>query len=515
MSVESEILCKRINDMRGIRMKIQNKFMIFFVIVLTLVCIITLIIYQNSQQSVKQYDRILQRFLVLNEISQNTAEINQIFQEYLLIEDDDLLVEFEKYKQEIYTSQEQFLKIIAPNDTSLVKNYYHMLSYLIDRMERSLETKKGVEGASYFIYRDEAERVSTWLNETTLRLINSELEEYHELHAENLLQNQRNLSFAIIGAMLLFAFSLLFTYLMSKQILAPIHHLAAQAKELSAGNFSVKDVEITNDEVGVLSHTFNQMKRNVHQLIAEMKQRALLEHQLKEQEIKNIDTTRLLKEMELRSLQNQMNPHFLFNTLNTVSKMAYIEGAQKSSDLIVSISKLLRYNLKPIENEVTLLDEMNHVKEYIDIQKARFSERIKIEIKIETDIADISIPLLTLQPIVENAYIHGLDDVESGGKITIHIYEKGEHVLVKIEDNGVGIKQKTVEELLAIGAAKDGAAPKGHLTGIGLINVKKRILMFYEGDGDLHISSIEGKGTKIYLMLPKYNLLSKGAESIV
>ncbi|WP_096438865.1 sensor histidine kinase [Alteribacter populi] len=479
-------------------MRIHNKFMVFFIIVLSLMCAITLIIYKNSQESIGQYDRILQRFLVLNEISQNTDEINHVFQDYLLVQNEERLEDFEQYKAEIYSNQAQFTEVISPQyDTSLSKNYYHMLSYFIDQMERSLETQTQEQTTEHFIYREEVEKVATWLNETTLRLINHELEDYHQLHSDSLMQNQFHLSFAIYGAMSLFAISLLFTYFMSKRILSPIHRLVEQANELSTGNFDVKDVEVTNDEVGVLSETFNQMKRNVKQLFVEIKQRAKLEQKLQDQEIKNIETHRLLKEMELRSLQNQMNPHFLFNTLNVVSKMAYIEGAEKSSDLVVSISKLLRYNLRPLEKAVTLRDEISHVKEYIEIQQVRFSERIVVEIKIETNDLDIPIPLLTLQPIVENAFIHGVDAKESGGEICIRVFERNHAVVAEISDNGEGIDADVLKELTD--------EPKGHLTGIGLMNVQKRLRMFYDKDDTVKVNSTLGYGTTIQLSLPKTN----------
>ncbi len=487
-------------------MRIHNKFMVFFIIVLSLMCAITLIIYKNSQESIGQYDRILQRFLVLNEISQNTDEINHVFQDYLLVQNEERLEDFEQYKAEIYSNQAQFTEVISPQyDTSLSKNYYHMLSYFIDQMERSLETQTQEQTTEHFIYREEVEKVATWLNETTLRLINHELEDYHQLHSDSLMQNQFHLSFAIYGAMSLFAISLLFTYFMSKRILSPIHRLVEQANELSTGNFDVKDVEVTNDEVGVLSETFNQMKRNVKQLFVEIKQRAKLEQKLQDQEIKNIETHRLLKEMELRSLQNQMNPHFLFNTLNVVSKMAYIEGAEKSSDLVVSISKLLRYNLRPLEKAVTLRDEISHVKEYIEIQQVRFSERIVVEIKIETNDLDIPIPLLTLQPIVENAFIHGVDAKESGGEICIRVFERNHAVVAEISDNGEGIDADVLKELTDKNELEVTGEPKGHLTGIGLMNVQKRLRMFYDKDDTVKVNSTLGYGTTIQLSLPKTN----------
>lgn len=489
-------------------MKIHNKFMGFFIVVLTLMCAVTIIIYKNSQGSVEQYDQILQRFLILNEIAQSTDEINREFREYLLVGSDDNLTDFNDYRHDILESQQQFNAVMSPDyDSSLSKNYYHMLSYFIDRMEQAIETQ-GHNESEHFLYREEAEKVSEWLNGTTLRLINQELEDYHLLHADTLQQNQTNLSFAVSAAMVLFLISLLFTYFMSKKILSPVRHLALQANELATGNFNVRDVDVTNDEVGVLSQTFNQMKRNVAQLIEEMKQRAKLERQLKEQEIKNIETDRLLHEMELRSLQNQMNPHFLFNTLNIVSKMAYIEGAEKSSELTVSISKLLRYNLKHLNDDVTIADELEHVQEYIDIQQTRFSERVNVSVQTNTRYLNVPLPLLTIQPLVENAFIHGIDGKEENGKISIHIYDKLENVIIDITDNGPGIDESTLEKIKAQSQTSQSEGAKGHLTGIGLVNVRKRLAILYGEQGRMRILSSES-GTTIRLVLPQHNILPK------
>ena len=418
-------------------MNIQNKLIAFFFLLIILMSAVSFFIYQSGQQSISQYDDILQRFLLLNEIAQTNHELQTLFTRYLLVPSDEHLAQFEHHKQNMLVYQQQFAELIPTDSTrSMSKNYYHMLSYLLNRMELAFETYGQENTREHFQYREDVYKVSSWINETTLKLISHELTDYHTFHHELLVKSQSYLTMGIMFAIILFKTSLLFTYLFCKKITDPIRLLADQAKALSDGNFRIKDLPVTtHDEIGILTRTFNQMKKDIHHFIEEIKQKAALEAKLQAQTIKNIKMSHLLKEMELRTLQNQMNPHFLFNTLNMASKLAYIEGAEKTSDLIVSISNLLRYNLRSIDKPVTLA-EFNHVRHYFEIQKNRFGERVSIKLNIDDSCLSQPVPLLTLQPLVENAFIHGVDPLESGGEIGITVRDTPAHVHVEVYDNG-------------------------------------------------------------------------------
>ncbi|SDO12328.1 sensor histidine kinase [Alkalicoccus daliensis] len=493
-------------------MRIHHKFMVFFVIILCAMSAVTWIIYSNSKQTTEQYDQILDRFLVLNEISQHTAHANQLFENYLMIQNESQLTALQNRQVQLLSMQSQFAEVMASEEnSSLYKNFYHMLAYFNHEVNAAIETQDSERTSEHFLHREEVEKISSWLNDTTLQLINEELGDYHDMHADVLEEREFHQLLALNGAGAFFIVSIIVTYFMSKRILRPVQALIYQSSEISAGNFDVKDVRVTNDEVGVLSQTFNQMKHNVDQLIKEMRHRAQLERKVKNQEIEHLETKRLLKEMELKSLQNQMNPHFLFNTLNTVAKLSYIEGAAQSSGLIVSISKLLRYNLQPIESQVTLEAELNHVNKYIEIQQTRFGERIKVNTFIETNHLDVRLPVLTLQPIVENAFIHGLDALEDGGRITIHVFEKENSVFIKVEDSGAGIPEETLKMLRTPEQSAAREKVQGHLTGIGLKNVQKRLSLLFDKDNLVTINSQVNKGTAVILEIP---LHKKGSVQI-
>jgi sensor histidine kinase YesM len=275
----------------------------------------------------------------------------------------------------------------------------------------------------------------------------------------------------------------------------PIIQLAHVAREIGAGRLDGPDVNpTTNDELRLLTITFNDMRRNLKQLIAEMKQKAELD--------------RLVKELELKSLQSQINPHFLFNTLNTVAKMAYLEDAPQTSRLIEAVAAILRYNLGDLQRTVTLADEVRVAREYFFIQQTRFFDRIKFSLEAEPSCLGQRLPPLTLQPLIENAFIHGIESYEQGAELTVSIAEGESRVIVEVRDNGVGMDEqvKTEFEAFIRGEERESRREegRGHSTGIGLRNVIRRLQLFYGVTDVVDIESAPGRGTTIRLRLPKW-----------
>ena len=253
-----------------------------------------------------------------------------------------------------------------------------------------------------------------------------------------------------------------------------------------------KIVVESNDEIAFLAKTFDVMRININDLILEIQQKAQLEHELQQSKL-------LLKESQLKSLQSQINPHFLFNTLNTLSKKAYLDGAEETSDLLVSVAGLLRYNLKRIDRSVTLYEEVLVLYQYMEIQKARFADRLHFETKIDESCLHVNIPGLTIQPIIENAVIHAIEPEENGGTISVRIFRDECWIIIEIEDSGKGITQEKIKLLLK-GQLNTN---EGHSTGIGFQNVVKRLQLFYGVDNLVSIESEEGIGTKVIIQIPE------------
>jgi len=227
----------------------------------------------------------------------------------------------------------------------------------------------------------------------------------------------------------------------------------------------------------------------------------------------NLKMKNLLKNAELQALQSQINPHFLFNTLNAGVQLAMMEDAEKTSNFLAKMSDLFRYNLRKMDNPVTLQEEIQNVYSYIFLLETRFGDLIKYEYNIDEGALDISMPAQILQPVIENACIHGVGDMESGGLITLSVKRMDNIIQVTIEDNGKGMDSKTMDEIFnpssEMPVTKD-KNKKGHTTNIGLNNVIKRLRGFYGEQDVFEIKSVVGKGTSMILKLPLVKEEEKG-----
>ena len=206
-----------------------------------------------------------------------------------------------------------------------------------------------------------------------------------------------------------------------------------------------------------------------------------------------------LKLSQLRVLQAQINPHFLFNTLNCINQTAMNENAIMTESLIKSVSGILRYSLSMMDRNASLEEEINVVKQYIHIQKLRYSDRVKFSLRISTDLTKIKVPGMTLQPFVENAFIHGIEPKEEGGTIKIEIYEEASFCIILIEDSGCGIDEETLSKIISEDLKQEHI---GHTTGMGIKSVVERLELLYDEKNIFTIESKRGLGTKIYLRIP-------------
>lgn len=217
---------------------------------------------------------------------------------------------------------------------------------------------------------------------------------------------------------------------------------------------------------------------------------------IRNEEINKLNTEKQLESMKFDMLKNQVNPHFLFNTLNAINGMTQLEEAEVSGKMTMALSDLFRYNLKTTDQEVPLYMELKVLSDYIYLQEMRFGSRITFEVKCEIDEKLYMMPSFTLQPLVENALVHGLSSKEEGGTIRVRIFSRNNRLLVTVGDDGLGMDEETIRLMM-----KDIAEESNHRIGIGLGNVAKRINGMYK-DGTFNIYSKENRGTAIVIDLP-------------
>lgn len=214
------------------------------------------------------------------------------------------------------------------------------------------------------------------------------------------------------------------------------------------------------------------------------------ERRLAEQIRLNAELEEALRAMELRALQSQVNPHFLFNTLSSIAACSFMEQAPKTYDLVQALARLLRYTLRQIGQMVELDEELRHVQDYLLIEKTRFGERINVAYAITPAALRTRLPLLTIQPLVENAIIHGLEP-KAGGTVTIAARVESGRAVIQVIDDGAGIS-----------APGSPAAKTSHVTGLGLENVRRRLGHAFGEQGGLAVESRPGQGTTVTLTLP-------------
>ena len=303
----------------------------------------------------------------------------------------------------------------------------------------------------------------------------------------------------------------------SESLVTPIQTLAGAVREISKNDFRGDDVVVdSKDELGELVDSFNQMKDRMARHLATLEENRVLTEKIHHQEVQRIEAEKKLDTARLDLLRSQMDPHFLFNTLNTIAGMAELEEAETTEKMIRSLSSIFRYNLQTTAQFAALSREMKVVRDYMYLQQMRFGDRIRYEEEIAGDVDPdrVSVPALIIQPLVENAVIHGLSHTVEGGKVCIFISRtegaNGDLIVIRIEDTGEGMDEETLQRVRAeieagghpAGTQSEGDPGNERRVGIGLGNVAWRIRDVYK-DGNMTIESRKGEGTVVTLFIPE------------
>ncbi|WP_079478537.1 sensor histidine kinase [Halobacillus salinus] len=465
--------------------RIQSKLMVFFFILIFLMNGIAYYLYQGSQDTIRQYDHLLENFFLLNDVEQTTSRMYEDMTSYITKQSNDYYHSYQVDHRQLEQLRTE-LSTLKQNEV-ILDNYSNMITSFLEETDLAIRAYHIGEIETYSAHTQESERILSYIQDTTMTLINDELSNYDAFY-RNLVERSHWVERMGISVFVFTLFaSLLFAFRFSRQLTRPIQRLSRAARDISKGKLDGPDVHVkTNDEMKLLSETFNSMRKNLQQSIHEMKQKAEMQQ--------------LMKEMELKSLQNQVNPHFLFNTLNVIAKTSYMEEADKTGELIESVSSILRYNLSNLDHPATFKDEMESVRDYVFIQQARFGNRFAFRENIAFSTYSTPLPVLTLQPFIENAFIHGIENKEEGGTITVSSFEENGQVLIEICDDGVGIDSEQLERLN--NREEDATSRRtGHTTGIGVLNSIRRLELMYE-DHIVEIESTKGQGTTIRMMIP-------------
>lgn len=274
------------------------------------------------------------------------------------------------------------------------------------------------------------------------------------------------------------------TIFLSHRITMPVRTLHKRLKKIAEGHFEQDRAVEGEDELGMLGKGINQMAADIQKLLEE--------HRKEESE---------KRRLEISMLQSQINPHFLYNTLNTIKWIAIIQKADGVRDAVSALGRLLRNTICDAEEKITIRDEMAILDDYMYIQNLRYNGGIDVTYRVEDEtIVEYNILKLTLQPIVENAIFHGIEPKKSAGAIRIHIFYEKENIVICVEDDGVGMSREKINEVM--NGRKKEEKLRG-LSGVGIKNVDERIKLNYGRDYGIRIVSELGEYTKVHVTIPR------------
>ena len=291
---------------------------------------------------------------------------------------------------------------------------------------------------------------------------------------------------------LFFILSLLIIVLFTSVFSRRITLLSEKMHAVAGGNFNVEITDTGKDEIAQLYTDLEQMIHSMQKMLDDVYQA----------KIQNEEFKFVQMEAEFKALASQINPHFLYNTLETIRMKAFCNNDKETADLVKKLGKFMRRCLEIKNGEVTLRSELEFTNGYLELQSARFGDRVSYSIYSEVS-KDYMILPLVIQPVVENAFVHGIESCKDNGHIDIRVYYSGDNVIIDVKDNGVGMNDEKLHELEEKLRRNDTSSGKS----IGLTNVNKRIKMYHGDRYGLTIQTKEGGGTLIRITLPRNPVL--------
>lgn len=339
------------------------------------------------------------------------------------------------------------------------------ISLIMDTDEDTVLTGTGNDGKLYSISRSEK---TGW---TVVDCTNVK---------ELLSKSRQAQSVYVLTAIILVIVALLFSRFMARSITLPIQKLRDSMKKVQEGDFSVSDVVVdSKNEIGSLTKSFDVMTHRIHEL---------MEQNVHEQEEK--------RKSELKALQSQINPHFLYNTLDSIIWMAEGKKNEEVVLMTASLARLLRQSISNEDEVVPIANEVEYARGYLTIQKMRYKDKLEFQIEVDSSILYIPLIKLVLQPIIENAIYHGLKYKESKGLLIVKGFMKDGNAVLQVIDDGVGMDEETLAHIY------DKHKVNYHSNGVGVYNVQKRLKLYYGENYGITYTSELGKGTTATITIP-------------
>lgn len=361
-----------------------------------------------------------------------------------------------------------------------VKTYINNLETYIDRIKQNLEEGNKYED-NIEIWENDVQIVTSLLRETIFQYIYYEIRDIQQSRTEYQNFFEETVRFSLIAFAFILVLIILLSYHIPLSITRPIRRLSEVTDQVTKGDLSVRSDVKSGAEVSVLSDSLNSMIDKINELL----------EQVTKEQIR-------LRKAEFELLQSQINPHFLYNTLDTIIWLAEAGEQKKVMSMVGSLSEFFRTSLNQGKDIISIKEELQHVRSYLEIQQVRYQDILQYEINVPKELDKYSIPKITIQPLVENALYHGIKNKRGLGRIVINGRMEEKCFVLQIEDNGIGMSEERLKQV------REGIQQKvpTEKDMYGLYNVNERIRLNFGEEYGISIESTYMEGTVVSIILP-------------
>ena len=486
---------------------IKNNLIVYSLGIILLMTILSVYSLMIMNRYKNQIETMFEKHIYLSEIQQTISDLDDNLLGYLSSKSSTRLNNYNISRQKLKLLFDSEYDNVYTMEDLLMKNIHNLSQEYVYQSNEAISYKRQRNVSMYYTSYENSKNIKNYLFGYIDDLNKIQLTRNSKSYIGLLSQTRLLQTITYIIVVSLIFISLIIVYLITSRMVRPFMHLSNAAEEIAKGNFATEDVILYNDdEFKLLAIAFNKMKNNIKDYVDELNYKAETETKLKDEQLKNVKMEHLLDNARLYALQSQINPHFLFNTINAGVQMSIMERATRTGQFLESMSRLFRYNIQKMNSTCTLDEEVKNISDYYDLLKVRFGHRIVFELDIDPLTLQQKVPPLILQPLVENAYIHGLSGLEEGGVIRVSTKYLLNEIRIIVQDDGRGIESCDIANVLSSEHNYDDDEYEQNIhskeTGIGIRKVRDRLELFYHRTNVFEMDGRINEGVTITMHLP-------------
>ena len=400
--------------------------------------------------------------------------------------------------------EEEYIRELADTENT-VETYLEQSDLLIENLQKYLDSDRKDTAVYVALESNYANLQSTYnyVNHMFQESYTAKLADFSELQVELKKLHSR---MAVFQAVMILAMTLIcavYLYKVIREVSTSIRKMKKGVESIKGNVFLAEPIKVeSNDEFDEFAEAFNGMIKLIQAQMNKIKENADVKERLAELEIENLRIYSELQKSHLNFLQSGINPHFLFNTLNAGAQLAMMEDAGRTGEFLENVAGFFRYNVRKHDQDASLEEEIHLVDNYVYILNVRFAGEIHFTKDVDESLLDVRVPSMILQPLVENAVNYGIRGLDREGRIELSVYQKDGRICICIWDNGAGMDQERICQVLAGEAGGEDLSSDSN--GVGIRNVMERLKLYFHGDAEFSIwSEGKDKGTEVQILIPE------------